>query len=73
MNWLITTRHGTDLDELRSRLAKLGAEVNTTESPIPMGADEQVIEVTGPRDLPQKLASDRAVLKVYPNSEMELY
>ncbi|MBD3886752.1 hypothetical protein IFO70_34435 [Phormidium tenue FACHB-886] len=71
MQWLITLKKEVSPNQLDSLLAQCGSERSGTP-PIPLN-DEQVIEVSGPQDLPQKLASDERVLKVSPNSSFTLY
>ncbi len=71
MEWLITTKADADLEALKARCAEWGCEL--TGSPIPLGDGEQVIEVSGPADLPEKAQDEALVLKVSPNSPMTLY
>jgi hypothetical protein len=72
MQWLITTKADTNLEELESRLAELGCE-RTGSPPIPLGEEEQVIEVSGPANLLKKVRSEGLNLKVSPSSPMTLY
>lgn len=72
MEWLITLKKELDLDQIDSLLAQWGCERSETP-PVPLGDGEQVIEVSGPRDLPQKVTSEKRVLKVSPNSPLTLY
>jgi len=73
MKWLITTRTGADLDRLTARLAAWGCAVDRSQAPIPLAPDEQVIEVDGPRDLPQRVRDDPQIVQVSPSSELTLY
>lgn len=72
MEWLITAKADTNLEELESKLARWGGE-RTGLPPIALGEDEQVIEVSGPADLPSKAQADDSIIKVSPNSPMTLY
>jgi hypothetical protein len=72
MEWLVTTKARKGLSELESKLAQWGCELTGTP-PIPLGDDEQVIEVSGPRDLPEKARQDPDIIKVSPNSPITLY
>jgi hypothetical protein len=72
MQWLITTKANTNLEELESRLAEWGCE-RTGSPPIPLGEEEQVIEVSGPANLPEKVRREGLNLKVNPSSSMTLY
>ena len=72
MEWLITTKADANLEELEAKLAEWGCE-RTGLPPIPLGDDEQVIEVSGPANLPRKVHDQDPVIKVSPSSPMELY
>ena len=72
MEWLITTKVGTSPEELESKFTEWGCEW-TGRPPIPLGADEQVIEVYGPADLPEKVQGEEPIIKVSPSSPMTLY
>lgn len=72
MQWLITTRANANLEELESRFAEWGCE-RTGSPPIPLSEEEQVIEVSGPTNLPEKVRSEGLNLKVSPSSPMTLY
>ena len=72
MQWLITTKADTNLEELESRLAELGCE-RTGSLPISLGEEEQVIEVSGLANLLKKVRSEGLNLKVSPSSPMTLY
>ncbi|MEM7226348.1 MAG: hypothetical protein AAF495_25460 [Pseudomonadota bacterium] len=73
MKWLITTQK-CDLSEgLADLLAAEGCRLDRDEPPIPLGEDEQVIEVEGPVDLPDRLAHNALILKVSPSSDLTLY
>ncbi len=60
------------LEELERKLVEWGCE-QTVSPPIPLGDDEQVIEVSGPPDLPSRVRSEDSIIKVSPNSPMTLY
>lgn len=72
MEWLVTTRANVSLEELEPKLAEWGCQ-RTGGPPIPLGDDEQVIEVSGPADLPSRVRSEDPIIKVSPNSPMTLY
>jgi hypothetical protein len=72
MEWLITTKANANLEELEAKFAEWGCE-RTGLPPIPLGDDEQVIEVSGPANLPRKVHDEAPVIKVSPSSPMELY
>lgn len=73
MNWLITTKVTNNLTVFDSKLSTWGAELMCDAPPIPLGDDELVVQVRGPRDLPQKVAADDSILLISPNSTLELY
>jgi hypothetical protein len=68
---LVTTSTG-DLDQLRKDVEACGGVVDAAQ-PIPLEGNEQVVEVEGPNDLPEKLAKNPAVRKVSPDSDIEFY
>ena len=72
MEWLITTKANANLEELEAKLAEWGFE-RTGFPPILLD-DEQVIEVSGPEDLPRRVQDeDPIIIKVSPSSPMKLY
>jgi len=71
--WLITmSRDHQDLELLRNAVEAGGGAVSDS-LPIPLDRDEQVVEVEGPDDLPEKLKRHPAVRKMSPDSEVELF
>lgn len=73
MDWLITVKADADLEQLRIKLTAYGCEIARNLAPIPLEDNEQVIEIVGPSDLPQKVAGDDSILGVFPNSELTLF
>ncbi len=73
MDWLLTVKKQVPPDEIDALLASWGCERDAEIPPVPLGDDEQVIAVTGPRDLPQMAAHEVRVRKVSPNSPLTLY
>ncbi len=71
MKWLLTVSKDVDLSTASGRLAKHGAVVEY--DPIPLGGHEQVLEVDGPDDLPERLDDEAWVKKTNTNSEQTLY
>jgi hypothetical protein len=72
MYWLITFDKELDAKQLDELLLKWEAE-RTDMPSIPLDDDEIVIEVSGPKDLPRKIASEKGVLKVSPSSSYTFY
>jgi len=72
MKWLITTKANANLEELEGKLTEWGCEP-TGLPPIPLDDDEQVIEVSGPANLPRKVPDEDPIIKVSPSSPMTLY
>jgi hypothetical protein len=70
--WLVTVGARTKLAGVYRKLAEAGGVVDPGQKPQPLGKGEQVIEVRGPADLPERLKGMRGV-KVYPKSEMTYY
>lgn len=73
MKWLITTKAKIDFNQLKAKLSTYGCENMYDEPPIPLGGEEQVIEVECPRNLPEQLKTDTEILKIHPRSDMTLY
>lgn len=73
MKWLVTTKTSLNVAQLAEKLAVWGCELDENNPPIPLDGDEQVFQISGPRDLPQKVQGDATVLKVSPSSELTLY
>ncbi|MFZ0255157.1 MAG: hypothetical protein WAN46_05855 [Gammaproteobacteria bacterium] len=75
MKWLITTSASVDVATLRDKLASWGCHPSSQEPPIPLGTDEQVIEVVCPAgiDLREKTKDEAVILQINPSSEMHLY
>jgi hypothetical protein len=69
-SWLITTAAGENLERLRRIVASHGATLADIP-PTPLEEGEQVLEVEGPDDLPERLQTDPAIHKVSPNSQLE--
>lgn len=72
MNWLITVDAHADLQTIAARLAEVGCTGTENLSPIPLD-DEQVIEVSGPPELPSTAQTIPGIRKISPSSEMMLY
>jgi hypothetical protein len=72
MYWLITINRELSTAQVDALLEKWGAE-RTETPPIPLGDNETVIEVSGSKDLPQKLSTQKGVIKVSPSSAFTLY
>lgn len=73
MKWLITTKSNADLSRIVKELAAWGCVSQNWGMPIPLGDEEQVIEVEGPPNLPEIAVQDNAIIKVSPSSELTLY
>jgi len=73
VDWLITTKANIDIEQLAAKLTAYGCKIADDLAPTPLGTDEQAIEVSGPNDLPEKLAGDDSILGIFPNSELTLY
>ncbi|MDJ0712842.1 MAG: hypothetical protein QNJ54_01310 [Prochloraceae cyanobacterium] len=73
MRWLITTKANVDLKQLTAKLSTFGCELVNDLPPIPMGDDEQVVEVEASQDLSEMLKTDEEILQLHPSSEMTLY
>ena len=66
------SRDHKDLAKLRKDVEAEGGVVGDSP-PVPLDPDEQVVEVEGPDDLPEKLTRHPAVHKMSPDSDVELF
>ncbi|MEM8848096.1 MAG: hypothetical protein AAFY00_06610 [Bacteroidota bacterium] len=73
MDWLIVIPKKTDLAKLKEALLTLKAEYSDEVSPMDLDESDCVLEVNAGADFPEKLESIDASLKVYPNSQIDLY
>lgn len=73
MKWLITVDSSANLQKVYQELSALGCAFDEGRQPIPLGGDEQVIQLEGPEDLPSRVEELTAIRKVSPNSELTLY
>lgn len=72
MYWLVTIKGELDPRSLRTVLARCGGEMLDKLDPIPLDGD-QVVEIEGPRDLPDRAAAVPEIRAVHPSSELTLY
>jgi hypothetical protein len=72
MRFLVTTSQEESLEELKNELAVHGGEM-AANAPVPLDEGDQVLEVEGPDDLPQKIEGLASVKKVSPDSEIDLH
>ena len=73
MDWLIAVKKDSSGEELDTLLRDWGCERDEETPPTPMDGDEDVIAVSGPRDLAARAKGDPRIRGVYPNSELTLY
>jgi hypothetical protein len=72
VRWLLTIGKDADLSALRRDVAQRGGAVGA-EPAIALGADEQMVEVDGPADFPQRVQGHPLIRKVSPDSQKSLY
>ena len=72
MHWLVTIEGELAPRTLRTVLARAGVEKLYDLDSIPLDGD-QVVEVEGPRDLPDRAAAVPEIRAVHPSSEVTLY
>lgn len=72
MDWLVTIKRGAPAAEIERELLRSGCAA-IEAPPIPSGDDEQVVAVTGPKDLPARLQGAPGIVGVHPNSALTLY
>jgi len=72
MDWLVTFKGDVAPGAMRAILERVGVTHLDDIDPIPCDGD-QVVEVEGPRDLPDRAAAVPEIRAVHPSSEMSLY
>ena len=73
MDWLIVVPKKTDLKKLKETLLTMKVEFNNELSHTELDGTDYVLEVKADLDFPKKLEDMDASLKVYPNSQIDLY
>ena len=73
MKWLVTFRKQTGRDKVLEHLHTLGCSVLSSDRPMPLGADEEVLSVEGPSNLTQLAEPHKNSMKIYPNSKQSPY
>ena len=72
MHWLVTINGELNPRTLRTVLERCGSEKLDDLHPVPLDGN-QVVEVEGPRDLPDRAAAVPEIRAVHPSSELSLY
>lgn len=72
MHWLVTVKADLEPEKLKDVLSRLGVEETEDLDPVPLDGDA-VVEVDGPRDLPDQAAGVPEVVAVHPSSDLTLY
>jgi len=72
MNWLLTVKASVDLEALAEKLSAVGATLRDEYEPIPLD-DELVLHVEGPTDLTERLPQNGSVVRLNPDSDLQLY
>jgi hypothetical protein len=70
-SWLVTVRRGTTLKDIEKRAPSVASKLETLGEPIPMGDDEDVLEIAGPNNLDRLIKTDSEVRAVDPSSDMK--
>ncbi|MDJ0625849.1 MAG: hypothetical protein QNJ31_05730 [Candidatus Caenarcaniphilales bacterium] len=73
MKWLIKTKSDVNIKDLVEKLNLIGCNCNDEGSVIPLDQKEQMLEVSGPRDLPDLLADEKGIIQICPSSEINYY
>ncbi|MGL6095677.1 MAG: hypothetical protein ACRC7O_07775 [Fimbriiglobus sp.] len=70
--WLVSYDKAIGQHQAIRHLESLGCETGSDTAPIPLGATEEAIAVTGPDDLPRRLGNGTvAGMAAFPNSTQE--
>jgi hypothetical protein len=73
MRWLVTIKRLADREKMLEQLRSLRCEVLTSDRPVTLGNDEEILSVEGPANLVQLAEPYASTMKIYPNSTMKLY
>ncbi|MEM9363501.1 MAG: hypothetical protein AAGA43_12740 [Bacteroidota bacterium] len=73
MDWLVVIPKKTNLEKLKAALSTIEAEFADEVSLTELDETDFVLEVKAGADFPKKLEDIDASLKVYPNSQIDLY
>jgi len=73
MKWLVTVKKVADREKILEQLRSLRCEVLTSDRPVTLGTDEEVLSVEGPANLVQLAEPYTSMMKIYPNSKMRAY
>jgi len=74
MRWMVTVEATVDQAAVEVELGAIGAVIDAEIEAVPLGEDERVIYVEGPKDLARNLGDATPhLLAAYPDSEMEPY
>ena len=71
MNWYVIMKLDADLPTLREKIESAGGQWDPPLRPVDLGADEQLVEVIGPKDLPQRIGPDPKIVVICPVVELE--
>lgn len=72
MKWLVTYNKQVGRENVLKKLQSLGCEVESNRA-IPMGDEEEMLTVEGPRGLDQLARQRAAMLRIFPDSTMSSY
>ena len=73
MKWLVTIKKDATRESAFQTLRSLKCEVSESETPIPLGKDEEVLSVEGPVNLMELAKPYENMMAIYPDSKMEAY
>lgn len=73
MKWLVTFKKQDDREKILEQLRSLQCEIVTSDRPVTLGADEEVLLIEGPANLVQLAEAYRNTMRIYTNSKMKSY
>ena len=71
MQWLITVRQETDVEQLAHRLAEHGVEIDRSRRPVPFEGGEMVLTAQGPGQFPDVAQRLAEIVRVNPASKLK--
>lgn len=73
MKWLVTVQKLADREKILEQLRSFRCKILTSDRPVTLETDEEVLSVEGPTNLLQLAEPYSSTMKIYPNSNMRAY
>ena len=73
MKWLVTFKKQVGREKVLEQLQSWGCSVLTSDRPVPLGVDEEILSLEGPANLAQLAEPHKNTMTIYPNSKLSPY